>query len=237
MNDATLVEAAAVRLVLLGPPGAGKGTQAGRIARHYDIPHIATGDLLRENVRQGTALGLEAKRYMDEGALVPDDVVVRMVRDRLAQPDARDGFVLDGFPRTVPQAQALEEAMVQVHHQLDVVLRFAIDEDEIVRRITGRRICKDHGHTFHVESDPPAQADRCDVCGGPLIQRADDTEEVVRTRLQVYHRQTEPLEFFYWQRGLLRDVEAVGTFEDVTARTLDVLSEYVVERDEDLLTS
>jgi adenylate kinase len=215
-----------VRVILLGPPGAGKGTQAVRISETFGLPHISTGDIFRENVRGDTELGREAKRYMDAGELVPDEVVVSMVGDRLAQSDAAGGFVLDGFPRTVPQAQALEDLLVERDAPLEVVVRFAVAEDEVVERLTGRRSCKECGRVFHVSYAPPEAEGVCDACGGELIQRDDDTEDVVLNRLDVYRKQTEPLEHFYWERGLLRDVEAVGDVEDVTARTLDLLREY-----------
>jgi adenylate kinase len=215
-----------MRLILLGPPGAGKGTQASRIAAAYEVPHISTGDIFRANVKGDTELGREAKRYMDAGDLVPDDVVIRMVDDRLAQDDAAGGFLLDGFPRTVPQAEALEALLVERGVPIDVVLRFAVDEDEVIERLTGRRTCRECGAIFHVSSNPPATEGVCDVCGGELYQRDDDTEDVVRNRMDVYRKQTEPLESFYWERGALRDVEAVGTVDDVTARALEVLAEY-----------
>jgi adenylate kinase len=215
-----------VRVILLGPPGAGKGTQAVRISETFGIPHISTGDIFRENVRGDTELGREAKRYMDAGELVPDEIVVGMVGDRLAQTDAADGFCLDGFPRTVPQAQALEDLLVERDAPLEVVVRFAVAEDEVVQRLTGRRSCPDCGKVFHVDHAPPETEGRCDACGAELIQREDDTEDVVLNRLEVYRKQTEPLEHFYWERGLLRDIEAVGDVDEVTARTLDLLREY-----------
>jgi adenylate kinase len=215
-----------MRVIMLGPPGAGKGTQATRIAETYDIPHISTGDIFRANVKGGTALGLKAKEYMDRGDLVPDEVVIGMVGDRLAEADTANGFNLDGFPRTVPQAQALEELLADRSTPVDVVLRLAVEEDEVVERLTGRRTCRDCGAIFHVVHNPPRTEGVCDECGGELYQRKDDSEDVVRNRLEVYRKQTEPLEFFYWQRGLLRDVQAVGTVEEVTQRALDVLAEY-----------
>ena len=215
-----------MRVIMLGPPGAGKGTQATRIADAYDIPHISTGDIFRANVKGGTELGKKAQEYMDAGDLVPDEIVIGMVADRLGEDDARSGFNLDGFPRTVPQAQALEELLAERGTPLDVVLRLAVDEEEVIRRLTGRRTCSECGAVYHLEYEPPAEEGVCDRCGGKLQQRDDDSEEVVRNRLDVYHRQTEPLEFFYWQRGLLRDVEAVGTVDEVTQRALDVLAEY-----------
>jgi adenylate kinase len=215
-----------VRVILLGPQGAGKGTQAGNIAATYDIPHISTGDILRANVREGTALGLEAKRFMDAGDLVPDDVIIGMVGDRLGQPDAAKGFLFDGFPRTVPQAEALEQLLQEREQPLDVVLRLAVDEDEVVSRLTGRRTCTGCGAVFHVAHQPPKTEGVCDACGGELVQRDDDREDVVRNRLEVYRRSTEPLEEFYWNRGLLRDVEAVGTVAEVGERAAAVLAEH-----------
>lgn len=188
-----------MRLVLLGPPGAGKGTQAGALASFYSIPHIATGDIFRSNVRQQTPLGAEAKAYMERGDLVPDEVVIGMVMDRLGAPDCNVGFLLDGFPRTVPQALALEDALTEDGQPLHVVLRFVLPDDEVVRRLATRR---------------------------ELEGRGDDEEAVVRHRLDEYHSKTEPLEFFYWERGILRDVKAVGHVEEVTQRALDVLDEF-----------
>lgn len=215
-----------MRIILLGPPGAGKGTQATKIARSFAVPHIATGDILRNNVREGTPLGVEAKRYMDAGDLVPDDVIIKMVDSRLSEDDASAGFLFDGFPRTVPQAEALEALLVERNAPLDVVVRLAVDTDEVVKRLTGRRTCGQCGRSFHLVFDPPAEADVCDACGGTLEQRADDREDVVLNRLDVYHRQTEPLERFYWERGLLRDVEATGTVEEVSQRVFAVLERY-----------
>lgn len=215
-----------MRIVMLGPPGAGKGTQASRISEAYRIPHISTGEIFRANAEQGTQLGQRAQEYMNKGELVPDEVVVDMVADRLAQDDAAGGFNLDGFPRTVPQAQALEELLAERGAPIDVVVRLAIDESEIVRRLTGRRTCRNCAAIYHVEDHPPSEEGVCDACGGELYQREDDTEDVVRNRISVYRRQTEPLEMFYWERGLLRDVEAVGTVDDVTERALAVLRDY-----------
>jgi len=215
-----------MRIILLGPPGAGKGTQAVNIAHKAQIPHISTGDILRANVKAGTELGAEAKRYMDAGDLVPDDVIVGMVGDRLDEDDAADGFLFDGFPRTVPQAEALEALLIDRGTPLDVVLRLAVPQEEIVERLTGRRTCAQCGRIFHLTFDPPTTEGRCDDCGGPLTQRDDDTEDVVLNRIDVYRAQTEPLENFYWERGLLRDVEAVGEVNEVEARIQAVLQEY-----------
>lgn len=214
-----------MRVILLGPPGAGKGTQAVRVAKAFGIPHISTGDILRANVREGTELGREAKRYMDAGDLVPDEVIMGMVSERLDEGDA-DGFLFDGFPRTVPQAQALEDLLVERNQPLDVVVRLAVDRDEVVQRLTGRRTCTQCGAVFHVTANPPRAEGVCDACGGELVQRDDDTEDVVLNRLEVYRSQTEPLEYFYWQRGLLRDVEAVGAVDEVSEHLLKLLREY-----------
>jgi adenylate kinase len=219
-----------LRLVLVGPPGAGKGTQAARISDEYAIPHIATGEMLREHVRQETELGEQAKRYMDKGELVPDELIVDMVRERLAGSDGEDGFILDGFPRTVPQAEALRDVLAELDQPLDVVVRMTIGEDEVLRRITGRRVCEDCGQIYHVETDPPEQEGVCDECGGDLSQRDDDTEEIVRERLAAYREQTEEVVSFYEDRGLLRDVDAEGKVDEVTERMFDVLDEYVEER-------
>ena len=215
-----------MRIILLGPPGAGKGTQAVRLVDRWGIPHISTGDILRANVREGTPLGLEAKRYMDAGDLVPDDVIIGMVGDRLAQPDAGDGFLFDGFPRTVPQARALEALVNERSTPIDVVLRLVVDQDDVVARLTGRRTCADCGRIYHVRTDPPSQEGRCDACGGAIVQRDDDREEVVLNRLEVHRTQTAPLEDFYFERGLLRDISAVGSVDAVTERAVAVLSEY-----------
>jgi len=215
-----------MRIILLGPPGAGKGTQAARIVAARGMPHISTGDILRANVRDGTPLGVEARRYMDAGELVPDDVIVGMVGTRLAEPDAATGFLLDGFPRTLPQARALEELVDGRGTPIDVVVRLVVDRDDIVGRLTGRRTCAACGRIFHVVHEPPGADGRCTDCGGELQQRDDDREDVVLNRLEVYRTQTEPLERFYWERGLLRDIQATGTVEDVTARALAALAPY-----------
>ncbi|MFA9446173.1 adenylate kinase [Egicoccus sp. AB-alg6-2] len=215
-----------MRVILLGPPGAGKGTQAVRIAEAYDIPHISTGDILRANVREGTELGRKAKSFMDAGDLVPDDVILGMMGERLAEADAKNGFLFDGFPRTVPQAEALEGLLIERGQPIDVVLRMVVDAREVVQRLTGRRTCTGCGAVFHEAYDPPQAAGVCDKCGGKLVQRDDDAEDVVLNRLEVYRRSTEPLEEFYWGRGLLRDVEAVGTVDEVGGRIDTILREH-----------
>jgi adenylate kinase len=215
-----------MRLVLVGPPGAGKGTQAEFIAEHFAIPKISTGDIFRANVSGGTDLGLMAKKYMDAGDLVPDEVTNAMVRDRLAQDDALEGFLLDGFPRNVMQAGELDDVLAQLDRSLSVVLDLEVDHDEVVRRLSGRRVCKNCGHVWHVEFDPPKVEDVCDKCGGALYHRDDDYPDTVRHRLEVYAAQTAPLIEFYGGRGQLVSIDALGTVEDVTERAISALSPY-----------
>jgi adenylate kinase len=212
-----------VRIVLVGPPGAGKGTQAQFIASHQSIPKISTGDIFRANVSQGTPLGQKAKAYMEAGDLVPDEVTIAMVRDRLAEEDARDGFLLDGFPRNVAQAEVLDKMLSEMGTALDVVLELVVDDDEVVRRLSGRRTCRSCAHVWHVDFDPPAKDDICDHCGGELFQRDDDREETIRHRLEVYADQTAPLVGYYAQRGLLVGIDATGPVEDVTERAIAAL--------------
>ncbi|MEX1177774.1 MAG: adenylate kinase [Nitriliruptor sp.] len=214
-----------MRTILLGPPGAGKGTQAAKIVAAYHVPHISTGDILRANVKAGTPLGAEAKRFMDAGDLVPDEVIIGMVGERLSEPDAAGGFLFDGFPRTVPQAEALDALLSERGAPLDVVLELVVDHDEVVRRLTGRRTCSGCGRIYQMESEPPETEGVCDACGGELQQRADDTEDVVRNRLEVYNEQTAPLVAFYDARGELRRIEAVGSVDQVTARAMETLEE------------
>jgi adenylate kinase len=217
----------AIRIVLLGPPGAGKGTQAKRLAELYGLRHIATGDIFRTNVQQGTELGTLAKKYMDAGELVPDDVTVQMVVQALA--DATTGYVLDGFPRTIAQAEALEGELARRAEPLSAALAFALDEELAVKRIAGRRSCASCGRPYNVELDPPAVPDVCDACGGRLIQRSDDEESTVRRRLAVYRENTEPLVRFYAERGLLREVDANGTENEVTHRAVAALGQATAE--------
>jgi adenylate kinase len=215
-----------LRLVLVGPPGAGKGTQAEFIAEHFAVPKISTGDIFRANVSGGTELGRVAKKFMDAGDLVPDEVTNAMVRDRLAQPDARDGFLLDGFPRNVAQAGELDGMLAELEAPLSVVLDLDVDFDEVVRRLSGRRTCKKCGHVWHLEYDPPAQPGICGKCGGELYQRDDDHPETVRHRLDVYKQQTAPLIDFYREAGRLVAIDAQGAVEDVTERAIAVLEPY-----------
>jgi adenylate kinase len=215
-----------MRIALLGPPGAGKGTQAEFIAAQLAVPKISTGDIFRANVTRGTALGIPAKRYMDAGQLVPDEITINMVRDRLAEPDAVDGFLLDGFPRTGGQAAALDKLLADLGTQLDLVLELVVDEDEVIRRITGRRQCRGCDKIWHIEFDPPTRDGLCDRCGSDLYQREDDRLEVIEERLRVYHRDTAPLIDYYGGQGKLVGLDATGPVEDVTVRAIDALRSY-----------
>jgi len=192
-----------MRIILVGPPGAGKGTQAEKIVAKYNVAHISTGDILRANVKAGTELGKKAKSFMDAGALVPDDVIVGMMRGRLAEDDCKNGFILDGFPRTVPQAEALDSLLAEMGIKLDGVILLDVDDETVVERLCGRRMCKKCGRIFHVSFKPSSKGDLCDECGGELYQRDDDKEEVIRQRLAVYHSQTAPLVDYYGKAGLL----------------------------------
>ena len=204
-----------MRVAFLGPPGAGKGTQARDLAREWNVPHVATGDMLREAAAAGTPLGREAKGYMDRGALVPDDVIIRMIAERLAKPDARSGFLLDGFPRTITQAEALERLLKDLGQVLERVVYFDVSEPELLRRLTGRRVCRNCQTAFHLVSAPPKTAGVCDRCGGELYQRDDDSEATVHNRLGVYARQTAPLLDWYRARGLLSSVRGEGAISDI----------------------
>jgi adenylate kinase len=210
----------------VGPPGAGKGTQAEFIASHLSVPKISTGDIFRANVQQGTPLGVEAKRYMDSGQLVPDEVTINMVRERLADADAADGFLLDGFPRTVPQASALDKLLADLGAALDVVLELVVDDDEVIRRLSGRRTCRGCGKIWHIAFDAPTHEGVCDRCGSELYQRDDDKADTVAERLRVYARDTSPLVTFYGAQCKLVGIDATGPVEDVTGRAIDALRPY-----------
>ena len=213
-----------MRIVLVGPPGAGKGTQATLLAKTLSIPHVSTGDLFRANISQGTELGLAAKSIMDSGKLVPDEVTIGMAKDRLSQEDAGNGFLLDGFPRNVAQAVALDEILTEWGIALDGVLDLEVPEDEVVRRIAGRRICRNNpAHIFHVEYSAAKAEGVCDVCGGELYQRPDDSEDKVRTRLEVYHTETEPIIEYYRKQGLVTTIPALGKVDEVTERAIEAL--------------
>ena len=215
-----------MRLVLVGPPGAGKGTQAEFVAAHLSGPKITTGDILPANVSQGTPLGVEAKRYMDAGKLVPDEVTINMVRDRLAEPDASEGFLLDGFPRTTPQAAALDKLLADLGTALDLVLELVVDDDEVIRRLSGRRTCRGCGKIWHVEFDSPSREGVCDRCGAELFQRDDDKPETIAARLREYAEKTAPLVDYSGAQGKLVGIDATGPVEDVTVRAIDALRSY-----------
>ena len=206
-------------LLLMGPPGAGKGTQAARLVERYDIPHVSTGDIFRGALQERTPLGLEAKRYMDVGALVPDLVTVGITRERLAKSDCIGGFILDGFPRTLEQAHALDQMLAKMGIRLNRVLNIVVPDEELIPRLTGRRICQSCGSTYHVRFRPPSTPEICDRCGGDLYQRTDDHEDTVRERLEVYRRQTQPLIQYYKERDLYTEIKGAqptdAVFRDI----------------------
>lgn len=208
-------------ILLMGPPGAGKGTQAAKLVEKYSIPHISTGDIFRAAVKEGTSLGKQAKEYMDAGQLVPDSVTIGIVKERVAKPDCATGFILDGFPRTIEQANALDRTLMELGIKLDRVLNISVPAEELVRRMTGRRICKVCGATYHVAYNPPAQENVCGKCGGELFQREDDKEETVTKRLSVYGAQTKPLIEYYQDKGLYTEID--GT------QDIDVVFDHIVE--------
>jgi adenylate kinase len=213
-----------MKLILLGPPGAGKGTQAKMLTDRFGIPQISTGDILRSAVKEGTPMGVKAKAFMDAGGLVPDEVVVGIVRERLQRGDCAGGFILDGFPRTVAQADALKETLQQLGKNLDAVISLEVDVEALVERLTGRRTCKACGRGYHVKFDPPKVAGTCDICGGELIQRDDDKEETIRKRLEVYHQQTAPLVAYYRTDSLLTSVDGMREIDTVQQQILSALA-------------
>jgi adenylate kinase len=212
-----------MRLILLGPPGAGKGTQAVAISKHYGIPHISTGDIFRKNIKEGTPLGKEAKGYMDRGELVPDSLVVSLVADRLEWEDAKNGFLLDGFPRTDAQAESLDAVLKEKGETLNAAINIVVDPSVLIERAVGRRICKDCGATYHVTFNPPEEEGVCDACGGPLYQRSDDTEETVKNRISVYLDQTAPLINYYKNKDLLIDIDGEQQIDRVTEQIFEAL--------------
>ncbi|NLP43415.1 MAG: adenylate kinase [Peptococcaceae bacterium] len=212
-----------MRIILMGPPGAGKGTQAELLIEHYKIPHISTGDMFREAIKQETPLGLKAKEYMDAGALVPDEVTIGIVADRLAQADCSKGFLLDGFPRTAAQADALAKILSDLNISLDGVINLEVAEKILLERLTGRRVCKQCAATFHTVFNPPKIQEVCDKCGGELFQRSDDTIETARNRLKVYNEQTEPLIAYYSKQGLLKSIQGDGEISQVFRNIVEVL--------------
>ncbi len=212
-------------LILLGPPASGKGTQATYLHEALDIPHVSSGDLFRYNLKNDTDLGQKAKQYIDEGELVPDTITIAMVMERLNREDCENGAILDGFPRTLPQAQALDEALADEDEEVDMVLNIEVPEQELIERVTGRRICKNCGATYHVKFNPPEHEGICDECGGALYQRPDDTEETVRTRLQVYRDQTKPLIDYYDKKGAVVSIDGDQPIPDVTEELLEAVSD------------
>lgn len=212
-----------MRLIIFGPPGAGKGTQASRISGRHGLPHISTGDMLRAAVKEGTGLGRLAKSYMDKGELVPDDVVIGIIKERIRKTDSKDGFMLDGFPRTIPQAKALDKMLDDEGLKIGAVISIEVDDEEVVKRISGRRVCEKCGAMYHIIFDPPKNSAYCDKCDGKLYQRDDDDEDVVRNRLQVYKTQTEPLKEYYKRTGILKGAKGTGTVDEVFAEIERIL--------------
>lgn len=204
-----------MKIIMLGAPGAGKGTQAKMIADKYVIPHISTGDIFRANIKNGTALGMEAKGYMDQGMLVPDELTVKILLDRVAQEDCKNGYVLDGFPRTIPQAEVLDKALTELNDKIDFAINVDVPDENIIRRMSGRRACLNCGATYHIAHVPPKTEGICDRCGNELILRDDDKEETVKNRLTVYHEQTQPLIDFYTAKGVLKDVDGTQDMQVV----------------------
>ncbi|HJA93687.1 MAG TPA: adenylate kinase [Candidatus Eisenbergiella merdipullorum] len=212
-----------MKIIMLGAPGAGKGTQAKMIAEKYGLPHISTGDIFRANIKNGTELGKEAKEYMDKGLLVPDELTVRLLLDRVAQDDCKNGYVLDGFPRTIPQAEVLDQELSKMGEKVDYAINVDVPDENIVNRMSGRRACLNCGATYHIVSIPPKKEGICDVCGSELVLRDDDRPETVQNRLKVYHEQTQPLIDFYEKKGVLRSVDGTLPMEEVFAAITRIL--------------
>ncbi len=221
-----------LNLILFGPPGAGKGTQAEQLQQDFELPFVSTGDMLRANVKDGTELGTKAQEYMDAGELVPDELIVAMARERLQQEDARDGFILDGFPRTVEQARALDEQLSGLGRRVTAALLIDVPDEEVIRRLSGRRVCEKSGHNYHVEFDPPKKEGVCDEDGSTLIQRDDDKPDVIKNRLRVYHDQTEPLVEYYDKQGLMRRIDGTRPATEVHDHIRAVIS--TLQREEDV---
>ena len=214
-----------MKIIMLGAPGAGKGTQAKMIADKYGVPHVSTGDIFRANIKNGTELGMEAKKYMDQGLLVPDELTVKILLDRVSQPDCKNGYVLDGFPRTIPQAEVLDKALVELGESIDYAIDVDVPDENIVKRMSGRRACVSCGATYHVVHVPPKKEGICDRCGSELILRDDDKPETVKNRLDVYHKQTQPLIDFYTKKGVLKTVDGTVDMQDVFKAIVAILGE------------
>jgi len=214
-----------LRAVLLGPPGAGKGTQAVRLVEKYEIPHISTGDIFRKNIKEGTELGKKAQEYMNAGALVPDELVVDLVKDRLQQDDCKNGFLLDGFPRTIFQAEKLDEFLSESNQKMDIVINLKVEKEALIKRLTGRRVCKDCGASYHIVNIPPKKEGVCDICGGELIQRKDDNIETVENRINVYEDQTAPLIGYYKEAGSLVDFDGEASLDEVFDAIVQAIGE------------
>ena len=214
-----------MNLILLGPPGCGKGTQAKILIDTYHIPQISTGDILREAIKKESSLGIEAKTHMDQGSLVPDHLVIKIIEERLKQADCNRGFVLDGFPRTVAQAEALDTTLSEMGSKLEYVFSIEVDDGELIRRLTGRRVCRKCGESYHIEFNPPRQEGLCDSCQGKLYQRDDDKEETIRNRLKVYQDQTSPLINFYRRKDVLHSMDGVGSIEEIKERLLTIIND------------
>lgn len=212
-----------MKIIMLGAPGAGKGTQAKKIAEKYSIPHISTGDIFRANIKEGTELGKKAKEYMDKGALVPDELVCDLVVDRISQEDAKNGYVLDGFPRTIPQAEALDAALTKIGEKVDYAIDVDVPDDNIINRMSGRRACVACGGTYHIEFNPTKVEGVCDACGGQLILRDDDQPETVKNRLKVYHEQTQPLIEYYTKKDILKSVDGIQDMSKVFDSIVGIL--------------
>ncbi len=212
-----------MKIIMLGAPGAGKGTQAKMIAEKYSVPHISTGDIFRANIKNGTELGMEAKKYMDQGLLVPDELTVKILLDRVAQDDCQNGYVLDGFPRTIPQAEVLDKALTEINDKIDYAINVDVPDENIIRRMSGRRACLTCGATYHIEHIPPKTEGICDVCGKELFLRDDDQPETVKNRLDVYHKQTQPLIDFYQAKDILKEVDGTVDMKDVFAAIVAIL--------------
>ncbi len=212
-----------MKIIMLGAPGAGKGTQAKMIAEKYGIPHISTGDIFRANIKGGTELGLEAKKYMDQGLLVPDELTVKILLDRVANDDCSNGYVLDGFPRTIPQAEVLDKAVSELNDSIDFAINVDVKDENIIRRMSGRRACLKCGATYHIEHVPPKKEGICDACGSELVLRDDDKPETVEKRLKVYHDQTQPLIDYYSKKGILKEVDGSQDKDDVFNAIVDIL--------------